>query len=97
MKTIIPFATALVLAFGASQALHADGLQQTAGTQKSFEEVDADGDGAITKEEADSAGVSINWDEADPDGDGSLTRDEYMSAVEMESGSEPAEGAGSSM
>lgn len=96
MKTIIPFAAALVLAFGASPALHAEGLQHTAG-QKSFEEVDADGDGSITKEEADTAGVSINWDEADPDGDGALTRDEYQSAVEMESTSEPAAGAGSGM
>lgn len=83
MKTIIPFAAAIALTFGAAQALHAEGsMHPVAGGQKAFEEVDANGDGQVTREEAESAGVSINWEEADPDGSGSLTREEYESATE---------------
>ncbi|MDX9740432.1 MAG: hypothetical protein RBT81_04525 [Gammaproteobacteria bacterium] len=82
MKTIISAAAAIALGFGAAGALHAEGLQSVAGSQKSFEEVDSDGDGNVTREEADSAGISINWEEADPDGNGSLTREEYESATQ---------------
>lgn len=86
MKTIIPFAAALALTFGGAQALHADnGMQLTAGSQKSFEEVDANGDGQVTRDEAETAGVSINWASADPDGSGSLTREEYQSAIDSSS------------
>ena len=87
MKTIIPFAAAIALTFGAAQVLHAEGsMQLAAGGQKAFEEVDADGDGQVTREEAESAGVSINWEEADPDGSGALTREEYESAVGSDTG-----------
>lgn len=82
MKTIIPFAAALALAFGGAQALHADsGMQLTAGGQKSFEEVDANGDGQVTRDEVESAGIHLNWEAADPDGSGSLTREEYENAI----------------
>ncbi len=88
MKTIIPFAAALALAFGGAQVLHADsGMQLTAGDQKSFEEVDANSDGQVTRDEADSAGVHIDWQAADPDGSGSLTREEYDNAIGDQSGS----------
>lgn len=82
MKTIISAAAALALSFGAAQALHADALHPVADQQKSFEEVDSDGDGQVTREEADSAGIAIDWSQADPDGDGSLTREEYESATQ---------------
>lgn len=81
MKTIISAAAALALSFGAAGVLHADELQLAAGDHKSFDEVDSDGDGQVTREELDSAGISINWEEADPDGNGSLTREEYESAT----------------
>jgi Ca2+-binding EF-hand superfamily protein len=81
MKTIISAAAALALGFGAAGVLNAEEIQLAAGSQKSFEEVDSNGDGQVTREEADSAGISINWEEADPDGNGSLTREEYESAT----------------
>lgn len=80
MKSIIPVAAVVALTFGAAQALHAEFIH-TAGDQKAFEEVDSDGDGQISRDEADSAGVDINWEEADQDGTGFLTREEYESAV----------------
>lgn len=83
MKPIIPLAAAIALTFGAAQALHAaDTMHPMAGGQKSFEEVDTDGDGQISREEAESAGVNINWEEADQDGTGFLTREEYEGATD---------------
>lgn len=99
MKTIIPFAAALALTFGASQALLAEDLQLSANTHKTFEEVDTNGDGEITKEEADAAGISIDWTEADQDGNGLLSSEEYMKVEEMGSSpsqpSQPSDGVGS--
>ncbi|MDR2877630.1 MAG: hypothetical protein LBV36_06295 [Chromatiales bacterium] len=83
MKKILPFAAALVLTVGTSQALLAESMQPSTGSTgsyKSFEEVDTNGDGQISKEEAKSAGVNINWSQADEDGNDSLSADEYMKA-----------------
>lgn len=88
MKPIIPVAAIIALTFGAAQVLHAEFIH-TAGDQKAFEEVDSDGDGQISREEAESAGVDINWEEADQDGTGFLTREEYESAVGSSQGMEP--------
>lgn len=82
IRTIFAGAAALALAMGTAQFASASGLQHVADDHKSFEEVDANGDGQITPEEAEAAGVNIDWDKADPAGNGSLTRDEYENAMQ---------------
>ena len=48
----------------------------------SFEELDANGDGAISKQEAAAnAGLSQVFDQADANADGSLSADEYKAFV----------------
>lgn len=51
-----------------------------------WEEIDADGDGAITKAEARAdAGLSTVFDEADADADGRLTTAEYTAYIQKRS------------
>lgn len=84
MKPIISLTAAIALTFGAAQALYAqsdDALSPPGGQDPSFDQVDADGDGQISREEAAAAGLSLDWSQADSDGTGFLTQEEYDSAV----------------
>ena len=56
-------------------------LPVVAATPLTFEEVDIDGDGLISADEAASV-EGMDFDAADSDGDGTLTVDEYDIAVE---------------
>lgn len=93
MKPIIPITAAIALTFGAAQAIHAaddaHSMQHGAGQSPAFDQVDADGDGQISREEAAAAGLDLDWTEADQDGTGFLTRDEYDSAVGAGGAGEP--------
>lgn len=53
----------------------------------SFAQLDADGDGALSREEARYAeALARNWSHADADGDGKLARAEYDEAMTLEAG-----------
>jgi Ni/Co efflux regulator RcnB len=63
--------------------------QQATGSagQQGWEQVDTDGDGSISKQEAGAnAGLSQVFDQADADADGMLTTDEYKSFVDQNYG-----------
>jgi Ca2+-binding EF-hand superfamily protein len=70
MKTQL--AALLALAFGASTALAGMGE----GDKPTFDEVDSDGDGRITQQEA-SGKVKEDFDKLDRDGNGHITATEY--------------------
>lgn len=95
---IVSAALAAALAMPAmAQSTHADHSAHDAATQQdanaaapaaasggaqTWQSVDADGDGAISKQEAQvNAGLSQIFDQADGDGDGKLTTDEYKAYV----------------
>lgn len=69
----------------------ASGWAQPAGAKKmGWEEVDADKDGAISKDEATASdGLSQVFDKADADADGKLTADEYKDFVSKNYGEKP--------
>jgi hypothetical protein len=46
----------------------------------SFEQIDVNGDGVISRDEAAAAGLSLDWTSADANGDGSLSREEFENA-----------------
>lgn len=52
-----------------------------AGDMPNFTDIDADGDGALTLDEA-SAVEGFDFNAADADADGSVTLDEYVAAIE---------------
>lgn len=72
MKTITSiFATLFLMASSATLAQEAP----------SFEEVDTDGNGAISSSELEEANVDIDFEDADTNDDDELTRGEYAVAV----------------
>lgn len=86
MKSIIPLTAAIALTFGAAQAIQAasddaSSMHPGAGQDPAFDQVDADGDGQISREEAAAAGLNLDWNQADRDGTGFLTREEYDGAL----------------
>lgn len=82
MKPIISLSAAVALAFGmAPFAFSQDAATPPSMEQPSFDQIDSDGDGQISREEAAAAGLSVDWDSVDSDGDGQLSQDEYDQAV----------------
>ena len=68
----------IAMLFGAALFVSAGALAQ----QPAFEELDADGDGAINKEEAAvHEQLSALFDSADTDQSGSLSKDEFIVVV----------------
>ena len=65
----------------ASLLLAASGAAFAQETPPPFEEVDTNGDGAISSRELAAANVDINMEDADTNGDGMLDRSEYLAAV----------------
>ncbi len=63
--------TALILGLASAPVWAAGG--------QSFSKLDSDGDGNLTKQEAQAAGVSM--DQADIDGNGKISRSEYQKAT----------------
>ena len=56
---------------------------------QSFEQLDANGDGSISKREVPaSSELGRNFDEADQDGDGALTREEFEKHAGKQAGSD---------
>jgi hypothetical protein len=86
MKKILTIlASAILLASEAPLAAPPAGPDMNRGANAmapSFEQIDTNGDGQITPDEADLAGVTIDWGKADPSGKGSLNREEYDQAVQ---------------
>lgn len=80
-KRIIAFVTAGLFATAAS-----------AGGDKSFSDLDKDGDGQISQQEA-SGKLKDNWEQVDADGDGNVDQSEFSVFEQMQE--EPA-GAGQS-
>jgi Ca2+-binding EF-hand superfamily protein len=72
MKKLVLTAAVLALASGFAWA-------------QSFEEIDVDGDGLISSEEA--AGIGMDVSTVDTDGDGALSQEEFDAAM----GGEPTE------
>jgi hypothetical protein len=101
MNRFLPLSAAIALAFGAT-AFAADGngtMDQPPGAadpQFSFEQLDTNGDGSLSREEAAAAGLNIDWGTADKDGSGALTREEYEGALRGGSGLEGGGGPGGS-
>lgn len=84
MKPIIPFVAAVALSLGMAPALHAQFTSDPSlpgAHHPNFDQIDADGNGQISRDEAAAAGLDFNWEEIDSDGTGYLTREEYDSAV----------------
>lgn len=78
MRTTIVTAAALLLGAGALVA-------QEEGGSKSFSELDVDGDGRLSVEEAQADMVVLrSFRDADADQDGYLTREEYEAAVNVQ-------------
>lgn len=71
---------------GQSAAREYAATATTSTRSHTWEEIDADGDGAITKAEARAdAGLSTVFDEADADADGRLTTAEYTAYIQKRS------------
>lgn len=69
-------------ATGAATETPTQSTQSAAQGQQGWAEVDTDGDGAISKQEAAAnPGLSQVFDQADADADGKLTADEYKAFV----------------
>ena len=84
-KRIIALLAVSIFATGAVTA-------GTAGTSdKQFKEMDQNGDGKISKEEANES-LQQQWSAADANSDGAVDKSEF-SAFESVKGSEPAQGA----
>lgn len=87
MKPIISISAAIALAFGAAQFASAQdagtppSMESSPTDQPSFDQIDSDGDGQVSREEAAAAGLSVDWGSADSDGDGQLNQDEYDQAT----------------
>lgn len=89
MKPIVPLAAAIALGFGAAQFAHAQAIDAPPvpgldSQYPAFDQVDSDGDGQVSREEAAAAGLEFDWTEADSDGTGSLTQEEYDSVFSSE-------------
>lgn len=86
MKPVIALAAAAALSFAAAQAIAQSNVPAIPGatnsmpTHPSFDQIDSDADGQVSREEAAAAGVDLDWDQVDSDGSGSLSQDEYDSA-----------------
>ena len=80
-KRIIAFAAASIFAMSASAG----------GAKMSFQELDKDGDGQISKEEAQGK-LKDNWQQADANADGNVDQAEFSAFEQMESADKPAEG-----
>ncbi len=87
MKPIIPFIAAAALSLATASAVHAQFAPEPVHPQAQpphFDQVDADNNGQISRDEAAAAGLDFNWEEIDNDGTGYLTREEYDSAVNID-------------
>ncbi|MEQ8294227.1 MAG: EF-hand domain-containing protein [Roseovarius sp.] len=75
--------SAAILAAAATQGLAAsdDSDKGHHGKRPSFEELDANGDGVVSREEM-QARMQARFDEADADGDGRITREEMSARME---------------
>lgn len=81
MKPVITLAAAAALSFAAAQAIAQSDIPPVPGASSpSFDQIDSDADGQVSREEAAAGGVDLDWDQADSDGSGSLSQDEYDSA-----------------
>ncbi|MDX9740433.1 MAG: hypothetical protein RBT81_04530 [Gammaproteobacteria bacterium] len=96
MKPVIALAAAAALTFAAAQVMAQSDVPPVPGASSpSFDQVDSDADGQISREEAAAAGISLDWDNADSDGSGSLSQDEYDSASDPGSSMPSDPGMGS--
>jgi hypothetical protein len=78
MKPAIALAAAAALTFATAQVFAQSDVPPVPGaTNPSFDQVDSDADGQISREEAAAAGINLDWENADSDGSGSLSQDEY--------------------
>lgn len=98
MKPAITLAAAAALTFAAAQVVAQSDVPPMPGVSNpSFDQVDSDADGQISREEAAAAGISLDWENADSDGSGSLSQDEYDNAGNSSSmPSDPGAGGGDS-
>lgn len=76
-KLALP-ALALALAAASGSAVAGEGYEKAGVDRPAFDEIDANADGRVTRDEAMAAtGLSESFDELDANADGALTRDEY--------------------
>lgn len=95
MNKLVSISAALALALGGAQVYAGQQLQLARGdsaSKQSFDQVDTNKDGQISRSEAAAAGLNLDWSRADANGDGALSRSEYDSAMKGSSSS----GAGNS-
>jgi hypothetical protein len=98
MKKLVPLSAAIVLALGGTQ-IYAGQLQLARGdsaSKQSFDQVDTNKDGQISRTEATAAGLNVDWSRSDSDGDGALSRTEYDSAMKSEGSSGGSSSGGTS-
>ncbi|MDO5504910.1 MAG: EF-hand domain-containing protein [Pseudoxanthomonas suwonensis] len=99
MMSALTLALAAPLAFAqqppqAQDAQQAEQQGQQASGQITWEQLDADGDGNISREEATrSEGLSGVFDAADGNSDGNLTIEEYRAYAEAQANPQPAQQA----
>lgn len=83
-KLAIPaILTALLVSFALGTAAHAGGEKSKAEDMQkpAFEELDANIDGVISKEEARDTWLAENFSRVDADGNGQINRSEYEKAI----------------
>lgn len=84
-------ALAMPMAFAQDpQTGDADDMASQAQPQLTWADLDTDGDGVLSREEAAAhPALGSVFDQADSDGDGKLTADEYRAYTESQAGSQP--------
>lgn len=88
MNKLIPLSAAIALALGTATVFAETQIARgETSSSQSFDQVDTNKDGQISRAEASTAGLALDWTGADSNGDGALDRNEYDSAVKGMSGS----------
>jgi hypothetical protein len=81
VKSFAAFAAVCAFGLSAAQFAHAEASDVPSAPNAlhhpTFNQVDSNGDGKVTREEAEAAGLDIDWNAVDSDGTGSLTQEEY--------------------